>query len=74
MTSSTTSSSPSASAAAAPKKAAEMEKILAEIRSHEKSALFAGNTSAHNPDLQVKIQHIAALYILHRIGVRWLCG
>jgi hypothetical protein len=71
MTSSTTSSSPSASAA--PKKAAEMEKILAEIRSHEKSALFAGNTSAHNPDLQVKIRN-TLLYISSCIGVRWLCG
>jgi hypothetical protein len=48
MTSTTSISSPAATA----KKATEMEKILTEIRSHEKSALFAG-TSAHNPDLQV---------------------
>lgn len=45
------------SSAASAKKATEMEKILAEIRSHEKSALFAG-TSAHNPDLQMSLDAV----------------
>lgn len=53
MTSTTSISSPAATA----KKATEMEKILAEIRSHEKSALFAG-TSAHNPDLQMSLDAV----------------
>jgi hypothetical protein len=46
------------SSASSSKKTAEMEKILAEIRSHEKSALFAGNTSAHNPDLQMSLDAV----------------
>jgi hypothetical protein len=53
----TSTTSLSAAAATTTKKATEMEKILAEIRSHEKSTLFAG-TSAHNPDLQMSLDAV----------------
>lgn len=52
-----TSTTSLSAAAAATTKATEMEKILAEIRSHEKSTLFAG-TSAHNPDLQMSLDAV----------------